>query len=483
MIPGTLLDSRYEVIRTIGSGGMGDVYQARRVADAAVVAVKVLREEFTKDQSSVVRFHREARATAALKSRHAARIYDVGDRGQPFIVMEYLEGRDLSAEIEERGFLPPGEAVAYVVQACHAMIEAHDLGIVHRDLKPSNLFLAREGDRRVVKVLDFGISKITNLTDGHVTQTQMSFGSPLYMSPEQIRSAKLVDHRSDVWSLGVILYEALTGDPPFIAETAGALAVMISIDPHVPPSQVRQGIPPGLDDIIAGTLQKNPRERYSSVRELLRALEDFLPAGEIGTNPTLRADASASLARSAPGPLHADPLASTIQSAPLSAAEGLESRGSMPFARPPGITLGPATSDRAPKPAPKSRTGVVLAALFVPLGIGAFAFAVWLYAQKTPDRDASRTVTDSAAATSPATERAKAPASAEDVRVEPAASSAPTALGTDATISASSTTSARAASSASTSVSATPTTTSRPKTPKNPGTKKGRPDTYLPPTP
>ncbi|MFO0547989.1 MAG: serine/threonine-protein kinase [Polyangiaceae bacterium] len=257
---------------------MGDVYEARTLKDAQTVAIKVLREDLIKDKEATARFAREAHAAAALRSQHAARIFEVGQAqsGQPFIVMEYLHGQDLMAEIDTRGSIPVEEAVSYVVQACHAMIEAHDKGIVHRDLKPPNLFLAEERGRRVVKVLDFGISKMTRLNDGHVTSTQMSFGSPLYMSPEQIRSTKLVDARSDVWSLGVILYEAIVGEPPFIAETPGALAVVISVEAHVPPSQKRPGLPPALDEIIGHALQKNPAKRYQSVKAFSMALEGLL---------------------------------------------------------------------------------------------------------------------------------------------------------------------------------------------------------------
>ena len=162
MNPGAVVASSFEILRTIGSGGMGDVYQARRLRDGAIIALKILRLELLRDPEAVTRFRREGRAAAALRSPHAARIFDVGEteQGQPFIVMEYLEGCDLMHEIDTRGALPVVEALSFVAQACHAMIEAHELGIVHRDLKPPNIFLATEGHRRVAKVLDFGISKV-----------------------------------------------------------------------------------------------------------------------------------------------------------------------------------------------------------------------------------------------------------------------------------------------------------------------------------
>ncbi|NUO49423.1 MAG: protein kinase [Polyangiaceae bacterium] len=278
--PGTLLAGRYQLLSVIGQGGMGEVYQARRQHDGVIVAIKVLRKELLSDKDAVARFKREANAASALTSPYVARIFDVGasEEGQPFLVMELLSGSDLMNEIDTHGALPPGRAAGYVAQACLAMAEAHDRGIVHRDLKPSNLFLAGIGSQRVVKVLDFGISKVQALTDAKLTSTRMSFGTPLYMSPEQIRSTKLVDARTDIWSLGVILYETLTGQPPFIAETAGGLAVTISVEPHVPPSQVRPTIPAGLDDVVAKALAKDPAKRYQSVRELHDALVPFAPA-------------------------------------------------------------------------------------------------------------------------------------------------------------------------------------------------------------
>ena len=388
MNPGAVIANRYAIVRTIGTGGMGEVFQARRLSDGLMVAIKILREELVKDRESVARFHREARAASSLRSDNAARILDFGElpNSQPYIVMEFLDGHDLMTEIDTRGSMPLDEAAHYVAQACHAMMEAHALGIVHRDLKPPNLFLANEAGGRKVKVLDFGISKITSSYDGTVTSTQMSFGSPLYMSPEQIRSTKGVDARSDVWSLGVILYECVIGEPPFVAETPGALAVVISIEPHTPPSQKRAGLPPSFDVVIAGALQKDPKKRYQSVREFLRAIEEFLPRG--GFAPDAIAERRHSQTNIAPT---GEPGVGFVTTAP--AMPG--GPGPAPtLAIPPRITLGPATTDPPVSASPKQeRVGLIVAALMIPLGAFAFGFAIWLYSQRDA---ASAHATDSA---------------------------------------------------------------------------------------
>jgi serine/threonine-protein kinase len=188
------------------------------------------------------------------------------------MVMEHLSGNDLDAELRTRGALPVAEAVQILLEACDAIREAHALGVVHRDLKPGNVFLAQDGDRRVAKVLDFGISKLVADENVRMTQTQSAFGTPLYMSPEHIRSVKNVDHRTDIWSLGVILYEAVTGRVPFEAETATAVAVAVAVEPLVPPSHHRPGLPAELDAVLARALEKDPNKRYQSIDALTAAL-------------------------------------------------------------------------------------------------------------------------------------------------------------------------------------------------------------------
>jgi serine/threonine-protein kinase len=229
----------------------------------------------------VARFAREARAAAKLQSEHVARVLDVGslEGGIPYLVMEYLEGEDLARVVATRGALPCVHAVGYLLQASEALAEAHALGIVHRDLKPANLFLAkRASGRPVIKVLDFGLSKFsTGSGQEHVTSESSILGSPLYMSPEQLLSAGEVDARSDIWSLGVALYELVTAHSPFPSEKMPELVAAILSGHERPVETWRSDIPPGLRDVLRRCLEKDPARRFADVAELARALAPFGP--------------------------------------------------------------------------------------------------------------------------------------------------------------------------------------------------------------
>src|SRR6187401_1415590 len=242
---GQLIAGKYRIEQTLGRGGMGVVMAALHEQLNQRVALKFLTDNAYQQPEAVARFVREARAAVQIQSEHVARVMDVGtlDSGAPYMVMEYLRGRDLKDVSTRRGALAVGEAVDYVLQACDAVAEAHSLGIVHRDLKPSNLFLTERPDGSpLVKVLDFGISKA--LQSGDRSQLQMTasaaiMGSPQYMSPEQIRSSKNVDARADVWALGTILHELLTGTPAYVADTVPGLLAMIVADAPPPLSAAR----------------------------------------------------------------------------------------------------------------------------------------------------------------------------------------------------------------------------------------------------
>jgi serine/threonine-protein kinase len=284
--PGELLAGKYLVERVLGRGGMGLVLAARHVQLEEPVAIKLMLPDVAASPDAVARFMREARASAKIRSEHVVRVSDVGtlEGGQPYMVMEYLEGVDLGALLATRGRLPLEDVAEYLLQACEAIAEAHALGIVHRDLKPSNLFLTQRVDGSpLVKVLDFGISKVSATHGGRselasITQTSALMGSPLYMSPEQMTSARSVDARSDVWSLGVILYELLSGHPPFSGETLPEVCALILEGRAVPLRERVPELPPGIDALIQRCLLRDLGGRVADVGELSRALVAFAPS-------------------------------------------------------------------------------------------------------------------------------------------------------------------------------------------------------------
>jgi serine/threonine-protein kinase len=275
--PGQLFAGKYRIERVIGVGGMGAVFEAHHMHLDQKVAIKMLLPQVANDGAVVQRFVREGRAAVKIPSEHVARVHDVGTLpdGTPFMVMELLHGADLEAILEERGPLPVVLAVDVVLQTCEALAHAHGMGIVHRDLKPPNLFVTGPRTAPVVKLLDFGISKLPKTDDLSMTKTSAVMGSPMYMAPEQMRSARKVDARADIWGLGVLLYTMLTGRPPFESDTMPELCAMIVQDPTPSLVERREGVPPALAGAVERCLEKDPARRFASVAELARALAPF----------------------------------------------------------------------------------------------------------------------------------------------------------------------------------------------------------------
>ncbi len=281
---GEVIANKYAVDRVLAQGGMGVVVLARHVQLGQHVALKFLLPDAVKEPGLVQRFIREARASVELQGEHAVKVSDVGtlDSGAPYMVMEYLRGNDLREEID-RGPVTVANAVDYVLQACEAIAEAHARGIIHRDLKPSNLFLTKRPDGSpLVKVLDFGISKILRDAESKamqqdLTSTSTVLGSPLYMSPEQVRSSKHVDARSDIWALGIVLYELLSGTTPFEAETVPATSAKIVADEPRRIGALRPDLPPELEAAVMRCLEKKPEDRFASVADLVRSLLPCAP--------------------------------------------------------------------------------------------------------------------------------------------------------------------------------------------------------------
>jgi len=277
-----VLVGRYRLDERLGAGGMGSIWRAHHLVLAAPVAVKLIDREAIPDDDTMARFMREAQSAATLRSPHVVQIIDYGvDDKLPFIVMELLEGENLAQRLRRVGKLGPGETARILTHMGRAVGRAHEAGIVHRDLKPENVFLVRNEDEEIAKVLDFGVAKVSVGAlgvigaEGTRTRTGSILGTPYYMSPEQAQGNKTVDHRSDLWSLGVIAFECLTGKRPFYSEGLGDLVLQICIRDIPIPSQIAL-VPVGFDAWFARAVARDPATRFQSARELTEALREVL---------------------------------------------------------------------------------------------------------------------------------------------------------------------------------------------------------------
>ncbi|HXI57203.1 MAG TPA: protein kinase [Polyangia bacterium] len=275
---GKVLNSRYLIEHQLGAGGMGAVYAARHVHLGTKLAIKVLLPELLCEAEAIERFDREARASAKIADENVVRILDVGqlENGAPYMVMEFLEGQDAAVYLKKHGRLSIEQAIDVMIQTCAAVAAAHAMGIIHRDIKPSNLFFVhRSAGRPLVKVLDFGVSKLVTADSQEnlmATKTGSILGSPGYVSPEQWFDSKNVDKRSDIWALGIVLYELLTGKLPFVAASAPVLATKIAYEAVVPPTQLRPEIPADLEKIVLRCLEKKVEDRFQDVTAVAKAL-------------------------------------------------------------------------------------------------------------------------------------------------------------------------------------------------------------------
>jgi serine/threonine protein kinase len=368
--PGALIAGKYRVVAKLGDGGMGVVYEAVHQRLRQRVAIKMLLPSLTVHQELVERFEREARAAATIESPNVAKVIDVDFtlEGTPYMVLEFLQGHDLSAELEEKVQLSIAEAVGHVMTACVPIAQAHVMGIVHRDLKPSNLFLAQKGDEQILKVLDFGIAKVLSEGNAKITSSMFGLGTPHYMSPEQIRRSSNVDARSDIWSLGVILYELLTGTVPWPDEPSAAIAAIVA-DPILPPRELRPEIPEGLEDVIMKALEKDREKRYATARELAAALAPFAPEEELVTVPLTE-----SMPRFSSPDL--SPYAPRVSGppTPIPPSGGLYARASGP-----PTPIPPRASSLPPVTSPGVRTGEPVASVPPPVGAGR-SLPKWLVA-------------------------------------------------------------------------------------------------------
>ena len=271
---GETLNDNYRLIRVIGEGAMGGIYEARQLRLDKRVAIKVLARELAANGEALLRFHREAEITSQLGHPHIITVFDFGTthHGQPYLVMEYLEGEDLANRLRRVKTLPLSAVVRITKQVASALADTHAKGIVHRDLKPANLFLSRVQGEDFAKVLDFGISKVRAASTS-LTNASTLMGTPMYMAPEQAKGEIELDHWTDQWALACIAYEMLTGRPPFVGDDTAALLYQVVHEEPLPPSQVNKTLPPAIDDVIRRALTKDPNERFPHVTAFARALE------------------------------------------------------------------------------------------------------------------------------------------------------------------------------------------------------------------
>jgi serine/threonine protein kinase len=294
LVEGDVVADRYRVGPVIGAGGMGIVYKAKHLQLGTWVALKVIRPDIAQNSSLWRRFAREARALAALHNKHVVRVHDAGTlpSGLRYLVMELLQGMDLRRLLIDRGPMAPTEAVDHVLQVCSALGDAHRLHIIHRDIKPENIFLATfRACEPTVKLLDFGVARFLDDT-GQLTVPGRGVGSPRYLSPEQLQNPSAVDQRSDIWGVGLLSYELMTGWSPFEGMNTAQICLAICQGPIPPIESLRRDLPPELTAIIRRCLEVDPRARFQNVDELVSALEPFssrhakLPRGDASAPTT-----------------------------------------------------------------------------------------------------------------------------------------------------------------------------------------------------
>jgi serine/threonine protein kinase len=435
-----VIAERFQLNRQLGRGGMGSVWHATHLGLDVPCAVKFIEGENSALPEAQARFEREAKAAAALRSPHVVQILDHGVwQGTPYIAMELLDGEELGKRLIRLGRLSPPEAVRIVSQVCRALTKAHSVRIVHRDLKPDNIFLVRDDDREIAKVLDFGIAKATNnAIEGSNTKTGAMLGTPYYMSPEQAQGTKAVDHRSDLWSLGVIVYQMVTGRLPFESEALGDLLVKIIVSPIPIPSEVAPWVPLAFNAWWARAAQRDPGARFQSAKEFADSLsmafgqsqgtdvmerprgvhDSMVPPGQTQGDDARRSNPPPGFGRTPPG---AGTLAITPNPAlhPSNMPPPMGGTTPRPFQQTPGQPTtgapmsrtfggGAASIPEGRKPPPMAAIAGIVAAVLVIGGV-ATAFAV---RGKSGPATAGTTETPPAAVTVPATATVTAPPTA-----------------------------------------------------------------------
>jgi serine/threonine protein kinase len=362
--PGTVVAGKLRVVRTLGVGGMGAVYEVEHSLTKHRRALKILHRRISQSATVVARFHREASAAARIGNPHISETFDAGtlDSGEAYLLMELLEGETLDARLQRLGPLDPGELAELLHQACDGVQAAHEAGIVHRDLKPENLFVTTREAKPFLKVLDFGISKFETESGSTlgVTAEGAVMGTPFYMPPEQVRGLSSIDLRADVYSLGVILYECATGVRPYMAPTIEQLAVLIHEGKATPLAERRPSLPRAFCEVVERAMTVDRDQRYQTARELalalapLRASYSSQPPGPRNSEPprVVIRPSQVPIAMSGTIPATAPPSAALAAETALAATLGVQ--GASP---PPSTATASPVSDTMPPPAPRQRSG------------------------------------------------------------------------------------------------------------------------------
>jgi eukaryotic-like serine/threonine-protein kinase len=468
---GQIIEGKYRIVRVLGVGGMGSVYEGENTRIHRRVAIKVLHAAVAQKSDFVQRFEREAQAAGRIGSQHIVEVLDLGNlpSGERFMVMEYLDGEPLTNRIKRKGRLGTQECAHLTAQLLNGLAAAHQAGIIHRDLKPDNIFIVQRGGADFVKIVDFGVSKFTNSGDElSMTRTGAVMGTPYYMSPEQARGQP-IDHRSDVYSVGVVCYQALTGQLPFNAETFNELLFKIALETPEPIEKIIQGVEPALAAIIRRSMERDAAHRFQSAAEFGAALGAFLsgavpspgaysPAFDprvTGQNPLLGQSGGGPLAQSGGGPLaHSGAGALGQSGASALGQSGLNQSGLNQS----GLnqsSMGQGLAVTAPQPK-KGNVMVIAASLMAVLGAGGGVLAYSM--TKSPEPSAAAPVATGAPSD-------QVPTSAPTSAPTSVATSAPTNAPTSAP-----TTSAAAATATPSEV-PTSTPTVAPKTSNGPGPK------------
>jgi serine/threonine protein kinase len=354
---GTVVAERFRLVRMLGEGGMGSVWLAHHEKLDMACAVKFISADVASAEGVRERFEREAKIAAQIKSPHVVQVLDYGvSEGVPYIAMEYLDGQDLAQRLAERGRLSPDEAVSVVAQVARALAKAHAAGLVHRDLKPENVFLVRDDDHELVKVLDFGIAKAQTPMPDVNTRTGTLMGTPRFMSPEQAQGMKNLDHRSDLWSLGVIAFRSIVGVLPFDSDAIGDLMMRIIVHPLPVPSQILPGLPPSFDAWWMRAAARDPAHRFQNAKDLADALSAAFGFASATSGPVLGAPTGGGGTAAMPTPPFSPMYAGSSPHISTADSSGRGTSPSAPFLTPAGYAPLPGRAITPPATGPMTPT-------------------------------------------------------------------------------------------------------------------------------